>query len=38
MDKVICLKEDSSKTGLSNWIILEVELVKAMERIRMSLQ
>ena len=38
MDKVICLEENSSKTGLSDWIILEVKFVKAMERIRMSLQ
>jgi hypothetical protein len=38
MDKVICLEKDSSKTGLSDWIILEVKFVEAMERIRVSLQ
>lgn len=38
MDEVICLEKDGSKTGLSDWIVLEVKFVKAMERIRMSLQ
>lgn len=38
IDKVVGLEENGSQSGFSNWVVLEIELVKSMERIRVSLE